>query len=118
MIASSSLFDSRGESVLEPAGGWLVNLITGPAATSLCVIAVAILGMAMLTGRIAPRRGVQVIMGCFVLLGASVMAGQLHDFANDGPAEAPVALVIENEVPLPLPPADYDPYAGASLRRR
>jgi len=118
MIASSSLFDRRGDSVLEPASGWLVALLSGPAATSLCVIAVAILGLAMLTGRIAPRRGMQVVMGCFVLLGASTMAGQLRDLASGGVAQAPVPLIIENDVPPPLPPADYDPYAGASLRRR
>jgi type IV secretory pathway VirB2 component (pilin) len=44
---------------------------------SLCVIAMAVPGMLMLTGRLPLRRGAQVILGCFLLLGSTTLADGL-----------------------------------------
>ncbi|HSG34835.1 MAG TPA: TrbC/VirB2 family protein [Sphingomonadaceae bacterium] len=122
MIAQGSLFDQPERPVAENAGGWIVELLSGPAATSLCVIAVAILGMMILTGRLPLRRGMQVVLGCFVLLGAATIATGLQAFGDNARDERSGELVIFPEDDLasrrPLPPANYDPYAGASLRRR
>lgn len=120
MSVSASLFDPGGESVMLAAGDWIAGVLTGSIATALCIVAVASLGLIMLWGEIPVRRGVQVILGCFVLLSASTVAGALTEFSGDlaGNDQAPVPLVIEQEPPPPLPPANYDPYAGASLRRR
>lgn len=120
MSVSASLFDPVGEGSIQAAGVWLANLLTGSLATTLCIIAVATLGLLMLWGEVPVRRGVQVILGCFVLLSATTVAAALQDLGSDlaGNDQAPVPLVIEQAPPPPLPPASYDPYAGASLRRR
>jgi len=116
---TASLFDAPRQGALDSASGWLHSLLAGPAVTAVCVIAVALLGMAMLTGRIAPRQGAQVVLGSFLLLGAASLAEDLRGLAGDGGVhEAPVELVIDIEPRPPLPPAEYDPYAGASLRRQ
>ena len=48
----------------------------GTVATTVAVIAVAAVGFMMLTGRINWRYGAVVILGCFVLFGAtSIVAG-------------------------------------------
>ena len=121
MSVSASLFEPTGQSAAGSAASWFIELLTGSAATVICVIAVASLGMMMLTGRVPLRRGFQVVLGCFLLLGASLIAGELQQLGrgSDQMAAAPVPQVIEvASKPKPLPKANYDPYAGASLRRR
>lgn len=113
----TSLFDPPATSPLAEAVEWLTGTLFGTVAVTLCVIAVAVLGLMMLTGRLPVRRGLEVVLGCFVLLGAPVIAG-----AFIGGAEGEVAPLPPPPPPAPparaeLPPADYDPYAGASLRR-
>jgi len=56
--------------------GWIQGTLLGNVATAVAVIAVAIVGFMMLTGRMNWRHGVTVIIGCFVLFGAaSIVAG-------------------------------------------
>lgn len=119
MTPSASLFDPAGQPVLTSAADWLTELLSGSVATAICVIAVATLGMMMLSGRISFRRGFQVILGCFLVLGASIVSTELQQFARGGGSETPPApQVIEvQSPPKALPRANYDPYAGASLRR-
>jgi type IV secretory pathway VirB2 component (pilin) len=119
MSVTASLFEPAGEPA-ESAASWLTGLLGGTAATAICVIAVATLGMMMLSGRISLRRGFQVVLGCFLIFGASIVSAQLEQLAGGDAAQAaPAPQVIELEIkPKPLPPANYDPYAGASLRRR
>jgi type IV secretion system protein VirB2 len=68
----------------EPAGSgpivaalsWLQGTLLGNVATAVAVIAVAMVGFMMLTGRMNWRFGATVIMGCFILFGsASIVAG-------------------------------------------
>ena len=48
----------------------------GTVATVVAVIAVAVVGLMMLTGRMNWRYGATVILGCFILFGAaSIVAG-------------------------------------------
>lgn len=105
--------------MLGSAGDWLTGTLLGSVAVSLCVIAVAIVGLMLMTGRLAIRDGVRVAIGCFVLLGAHVIAGGLHSAANEAvPVGATQVMTpAAAEPPPPLPPSNYDPYAGASLRR-
>jgi type IV secretory pathway VirB2 component (pilin) len=121
MIASQSLFDEPSLPVAEGTADWITGLLTGPVATSLCVIAVAVLGMMLLTGRIPIRQGLQVVLGCFLLLGASTIAAGLQAFGDGarGQEAGEVVIVPQDDLARrrPLPPARYDPYAGASLRR-
>lgn len=56
----------------------------GTFATVAAVIAVATVGFMMLTGRINWRYGVTVILGCFVLFGASSIVAGIHSTATWG----------------------------------
>ncbi|MEL7217235.1 MAG: TrbC/VirB2 family protein, partial [Pseudomonadota bacterium] len=97
---------------------WINDLLFGQVAVSLCVIAVAFVGFQMLTGRWPLRLGFRVILGCFVLLGAPTIAAGLISTFEDRPAVVAVIPVDPAESRRgELEPAEYDPYAGASLRR-
>ncbi|GAA3786337.1 hypothetical protein GCM10022600_02570 [Qipengyuania pelagi] len=112
------MFEAPATSSLADAVSWLTDLATGSLAVGLCVIAVALVGFAALTGRMPIRMGARVVLGCFVLLGAPMIAGGLSGLWQNG-TEAP----IPNQAPnvsdrrQPLPQATYDPYASASIRR-
>lgn len=74
--AGVSLADPRGSGPIVSAVQWLQGTLLGTVATVLAVIAVACVGLLMLTGRIDWRRGSVVILGCFILFGAvSIVAG-------------------------------------------
>jgi type IV secretion system protein VirB2 len=61
---------------------WLQGTLLGTVATVAAVIAVATVGLMMLTGRINWRYGVTVIFGCFVLFGASTIVAGIHSTAT------------------------------------
>jgi type IV secretion system protein VirB2 len=68
--------DPEGSGVIINAVNWLQGTLLGTVATTIAVIAVAVVGFMMLTGRINWRHGAVVIMGCFILFGAaSIVAG-------------------------------------------
>lgn len=72
------MFDaSARQQPISQAIGWITDTLLGQTAVTLCVLAVALVGFSMLTGRISLRRGGQVILGCFVFLGAPVIAASL-----------------------------------------
>jgi type IV secretory pathway VirB2 component (pilin) len=119
--APASLADSpAGSSVLVAAISWLQDVLLGTVATSIAVIAIAAIGFGMLIGRVNIRHGVTVILGCFILFGASTIVNGLRYAASGvGGYDPPPAIVA---APPPPPrvqptgvPAPYDPYAGASV---
>ena len=68
--------DPAGSSPLIAALDWVQGTLLGNLATSAAVIAVAVVGFLMLTGRMDWRRGLTVVVGCFVIFGAvSIVAG-------------------------------------------
>ena len=74
--AQDTLGDPAGSGVLVSAVQWLQGTLLGTIATVVAVIAVAVVGLMMLTGRINWRYGATVILGCFILFGAaSIVAG-------------------------------------------
>ena len=74
--AQAGLGDPQGSGVLISAVQWLQGTLLGTVATVAAVIAVACVGLLMLTGRINWRYGAVVILGCFILFGAaSIVAG-------------------------------------------
>jgi type IV secretory pathway VirB2 component (pilin) len=116
---AETLSDPSGASVLVAAAQWIEGTLLGSIATIVAVIAVAWLGLMMLDGRLELRRGLVVLVGCFVLFGAPVIANGLRDpGASDvlETASAPPLLVV----PI-LPPENGDerdpfhPYAGAAV---
>jgi len=68
--------DPAGSSPLIAALDWVQGTLLGNLATSAAMIAVAVVGFLMLTGRMDWRRGLTVVIGCFVIFGAvSIVAG-------------------------------------------
>ena len=119
LAVQPSLFEPSGASPLQGAAGWMTGLLQGPMAVTLCVIAVALVGFAALSGRLPVRMGARAVLGGFVVLGAPVIASALV-WQGEEPTPQLVhqAEIVVSEPARPeLPPADYDPYSGASLRR-
>jgi type IV secretion system protein VirB2 len=81
LVSANAVFsavpgDPQGSSVIISAMNWLQGTLLGTVATVAAVIAVAMVGFLMLTGRMNWRHGTIVILGCFILFGAtSIVAG-------------------------------------------
>jgi hypothetical protein len=108
--------------VLVAAISWLQDVLLGTVATSIAVIAIAAIGFGMLTGRVNIRHGATVILGCFILFGASTIVNGLRYAASGVGGYDPPPVIVAAPPPPPLPrvqptktPAPYDPYAGASV---
>jgi len=68
--------DPAGSSPLVGALNWVQGTLLGNLATTAAVIAVAACGFLMLTGRMDWRRGLTVVIGCFIIFGAvTIVAG-------------------------------------------
>lgn len=75
-LAQDISSDPQGSGVILGAARWVQGTLLGTVATVIAVIAVAVVGLLMLTGRINWRYGAIVILGCFILFGAaSIVAG-------------------------------------------
>ena len=112
-----SLFAQSDAGVLIGAADWMAGTLLGSVATGLCIIAIALVGLMMLSGRLALREGARVVLGCFVLFGAPSLAIALRDLAVDDAAKVAVEVAAPALAPRPpLATSTYDPYAGASLR--
>lgn len=75
-IPQAAFADPAGSGPIVAALGWIQGTLMGNVATTVAVIAVAMVGFMMLTGRMNWRFGATVILGCFVLFGAaSIVAG-------------------------------------------
>jgi type IV secretion system protein VirB2 len=74
--AAHAQSDPAGSSPLIAALDWVQGTLLGNLATTAAVIAVAAVGFLMLTGRMDWRRGLTVVVGCFIIFGAvSIVAG-------------------------------------------
>ena len=73
--------DPQGSGPIVAALGWLQGTLLGNVATMVAVIAVAMVGFMMLTGRVNWRFGATVIVGCFVLFGASAIVSGIQSTA-------------------------------------
>ncbi len=60
---------------------WLQGTLMGNVATAVAVMAVAAVGFMMLTGRMNWRMGATVIIGCFILFGASAIVSGIQSAA-------------------------------------
>ncbi|MFZ4747508.1 MAG: TrbC/VirB2 family protein [Sphingomonas sp.] len=117
MIASLS--DPDGTQPLVTAIQWLQATMLGTVATAIAVIAVAGVGVLMLTGRLDWRRGATVVFGCFVLFGSAsiasgIMSGLRGDAVSVGPSVPPPVPTPIMPPPPTKPSAPFDPYAGAA----
>src|SRR5690349_5917330 len=62
--------DPQGSSPILAALQWVQGTLLGNLATTAAVIAVAVVGYMMLTGRMEWRRGLMVVVGAFIIFGA------------------------------------------------
>lgn len=83
-IGQQTYSDPAGSGVFVSAITWLQSTLLGTFATVAAVIAVATVGFMMLTGRINWRYGATVILGCFILFGASSIVAGIHSTAALG----------------------------------
>ena len=74
--------DPAGSSPLQGALEWVQGTLLGNLATTAAVIAVAVVGFLMLTGRIEWRRGLTVIVGCFIIFGATAIVAGIRTVAT------------------------------------
>ena len=74
--------DPAGSGPIVAALGWLQGTLLGNVATAVAVIAVAMVGFMMLTGRMNWRFGATVIVGCFVLFGAGAIVTGIQSTAQ------------------------------------
>jgi type IV secretion system protein VirB2 len=77
-----SLADPPPSSVFAAATGWISSTLLGSTATTIAVIAVALVGFMMLTGRFHVRRSLSVLLGCFILFGATAIVSGLREFSG------------------------------------
>ncbi len=121
IISGGALVDPTGTNAMVVAARWIESLLFGSFATIAATLAVAGIGAAMLMGRLPLRRGMMVLMGCFVLIGAKQVAVSIGGFAIGEAGSASVAVQRPAAVPPPVPlapPPGYDPEAGASTPMR
>lgn len=73
---SQGVADPAGSSPVLAALLWVQDTLLGRVATTAAVIAVALIGYMMLTGRFEWRRGLTILIGIFIIFGAvSIVAG-------------------------------------------
>jgi type IV secretion system protein VirB2 len=81
---------AQAQAQLDPAGSgpilgavnWVQGTLLGNLATTAAVIAVAVVGLMMLTGRMDWRRGATVILGCFIVFGAAAIVAGIRSAAT------------------------------------
>jgi len=71
-----------GSEPINAALGWIEGTLLGNLATTEAVIAVAVVGFLMLTGRIEWRRGLTVVVGCFIIFGAAAIVAGIRSVAG------------------------------------
>ena len=72
----------QGSGPIVSALSWLQGTLLGNVATSVAVIAVAMVGFMMLTGRLNWRLGATVIIGCFILFGSATIVSGIQSTAS------------------------------------
>lgn len=84
MSAPATAADPQGSGPIVNALQWLQGTLLGNVATAVAVIAVAMVGFMMLTGRMNWRFGATVIIGCFILFGAGAIVTGIQSAATVG----------------------------------
>ena len=82
--AAAGQVNPQGSGPIVSALLWLQGTLLGNVATAVAVIAVAMVGFMMLTGRMNWRFGATVIIGCFILFGAGAIVSGIQSAAAAG----------------------------------
>lgn len=73
----------QGASPIVNAVSWIQGTLLGNVATAVAVIAVAMVGFMMLTGRMNWKYGATVILGVFILFGAATIVSGIQAAAGN-----------------------------------
>jgi type IV secretory pathway VirB2 component (pilin) len=109
---------AANEGAIAAASKWVSVGLLGPAATSIAILAIASLGLAMLWGRFDLRLAGRTIVGLFILFGAPLIAYELMQTLDVRETAIPD---VAQAAAAPQPPAIptnapvNDPYAGAAV---
>jgi type IV secretory pathway VirB2 component (pilin) len=82
VMAQGVQTDPPGSGPILGALSWVQGTLLGNLATTVAVIAVAIVGLMMLTGRIDWRRGLTVVIGAFIVFGAVAIVEGMRSVAT------------------------------------
>ena len=82
LLAQTQAADPQGSGPVVNALAWLQGTLLGSVATAIAVMAVAAVGFMMLTGRINWRFGATVIIGVFILFGATTIVAGIQSAAG------------------------------------
>ena len=82
--AAAQAVNPAGSGPIVSALLWMQGTLLGNVATAVAVIAVAMVGFMMLTGRMNWRFGATVIIGCFILFGAGAIVSGIQSAAAAG----------------------------------
>ena len=81
LLAQAVTLDPQGSGAITGALAWIQGTLLGSVATAIAVIAVASVGLLMLTGRMNWRFGATVVIGLFILFGAGAIVGGIRAVA-------------------------------------
>lgn len=81
-VAQTYQTNPQGSGPILASIQWIQGTLLGNVATAVAVIAVAIVGFMMLTGRMNWRHGITVIIGCFILFGAAAIVAGIQAAAR------------------------------------
>jgi len=127
----NAFLNSPGQSAITSATSWLSSGLVASFTTTIAVIAIATMGLLLLFGRIDIRRAARLVVGCFIIFGASaiaqgIFAGLTGDRAGDiaqvstPPPAPPPAPVNPKPNASPATPGanPFDPYGSGSTQQR
>lgn len=80
--AAAQTNNPQGSGPILAAIQWIQGTLLGNVATSVAVIAVAVVGFMMLSGRMNWRHGITVILGCFIVFGAAAIVAGIQAAAR------------------------------------
>ncbi len=81
-LAQTVTLDPQGSGAITGAMAWIQGTLLGSVATAVAVIAVASVGLLMLTGRMNWRFGATVVIGLFILFGSAAIVGGIKGVAE------------------------------------
>lgn len=82
LAIAAPVADPQGSGPILAALIWLQGTLLGNLATAAAVIAVAMVGFLMLSGRMNWRFGATVVLGCFILFGSAAIVSGIQGAAG------------------------------------
>jgi len=79
-------------SPIASAAHWIEAVLLGPVALTIAILAVAAYGFLILSGHVDWRRGVRIVIGCFILFGAPLVATGIMGVSGSGAADDAIAM--------------------------